>query len=62
MQDPGSTETVDTKELKLQDEAHKQLVETLGNCPSAHRAKRMKCEVGVFEATTHTFFYFILSL
>lgn len=56
VQDPGSTETVDSKELKLQDEAHKQLVETLGNCPSAHRAKRMKCEVGVFEATTHTFF------
>lgn len=59
VQDPGSTETLDTKELKLQDEVHKQLVETLGNYPSAHRAKRVKCEVGVFETTTHTFLFYI---
>uniref|UniRef100_A0A671V219 [histone H3]-trimethyl-L-lysine(4) demethylase n=1 Tax=Sparus aurata TaxID=8175 RepID=A0A671V219_SPAAU len=46
---PVSMESVDTRELKLQDQAQRQAVQTPDNCPSARRAKRMKCEVGAVE-------------
>uniref|UniRef100_A0A4W6E9R3 [histone H3]-trimethyl-L-lysine(4) demethylase n=1 Tax=Lates calcarifer TaxID=8187 RepID=A0A4W6E9R3_LATCA len=39
--------SVDTKEHKLQDPAQRPPVQSPDNCPSARRAKRMKCEVGV---------------
>nr|XP_046251726.1 lysine-specific demethylase 5B-B isoform X1 [Scatophagus argus] len=41
---PGSTESIDTKEHKLQDQAQRQPAQTLDTGPSARRAKRMKCE------------------
>uniref|UniRef100_A0A671V8L4 [histone H3]-trimethyl-L-lysine(4) demethylase n=1 Tax=Sparus aurata TaxID=8175 RepID=A0A671V8L4_SPAAU len=46
LESPVSMESVDTRELKLQDQAQRQAVQTPDNCPSARRAKRMKCEVG----------------
>uniref|UniRef100_A0A7N6BI04 [histone H3]-trimethyl-L-lysine(4) demethylase n=1 Tax=Anabas testudineus TaxID=64144 RepID=A0A7N6BI04_ANATE len=42
----GSTECMDTKEHKLQQQAQRQAVQTPDTCPSARRAKRMKPEVG----------------
>lgn len=51
VQSPGNTENLDTKDLKLQEEAQKQPAQTPDNCPSARRAKRMKCEVGDLEET-----------
>ncbi|XP_073325651.1 lysine-specific demethylase 5B-B isoform X3 [Pagrus major] len=44
LESPDSMESMDTKELKLQDQAQRQAVQTPDNCPSARRAKRMKCE------------------
>uniref|UniRef100_A0A8C4HX46 [histone H3]-trimethyl-L-lysine(4) demethylase n=1 Tax=Dicentrarchus labrax TaxID=13489 RepID=A0A8C4HX46_DICLA len=44
---PGSIESHDTKEHKLQEQAQKQLAQMPDMCPTARRAKRMKCEVGV---------------
>ncbi|XP_030279895.1 lysine-specific demethylase 5B-B isoform X2 [Sparus aurata] len=44
LESPVSMESVDTRELKLQDQAQRQAVQTPDNCPSARRAKRMKCE------------------
>uniref|UniRef100_A0A7N6BMC8 [histone H3]-trimethyl-L-lysine(4) demethylase n=1 Tax=Anabas testudineus TaxID=64144 RepID=A0A7N6BMC8_ANATE len=43
----GSTECMDTKEHKLQQQAQRQAVQTPDTCPSARRAKRMKPELGV---------------
>ncbi|XP_018542873.1 lysine-specific demethylase 5B-B isoform X2 [Lates calcarifer] len=40
----GTMESVDTKEHKLQDPAQRPPVQSPDNCPSARRAKRMKCE------------------
>ncbi|KAG8002472.1 Lysine-specific demethylase 5B-B [Nibea albiflora] len=41
----GSMESMETKELKLlQDQAQRQSSQTPDACPSARRAKRMKCE------------------
>uniref|UniRef100_A0A674NMQ4 [histone H3]-trimethyl-L-lysine(4) demethylase n=1 Tax=Takifugu rubripes TaxID=31033 RepID=A0A674NMQ4_TAKRU len=45
LQSPGNTENLDTKDLKLQEEAQTQPAQTPDSCPSARRAKRMKCEV-----------------
>uniref|UniRef100_A0A665TC67 [histone H3]-trimethyl-L-lysine(4) demethylase n=1 Tax=Echeneis naucrates TaxID=173247 RepID=A0A665TC67_ECHNA len=42
-------EIMDTKGLKLQDQAQRPPAQTPDTCPSARRAKRMKCEVGVVE-------------
>uniref|UniRef100_A0A665T0X5 [histone H3]-trimethyl-L-lysine(4) demethylase n=1 Tax=Echeneis naucrates TaxID=173247 RepID=A0A665T0X5_ECHNA len=39
-------EIMDTKGLKLQDQAQRPPAQTPDTCPSARRAKRMKCEVG----------------
>lgn len=47
-------ESVDTKELKLQDQGQKQPAQTPDSCPCARRAKRMKCEVGVVNESWHT--------
>ncbi|KAM8754970.1 lysine-specific demethylase 5B-B isoform 2-T2 [Acanthopagrus schlegelii] len=44
LENPVSMESVDTKEVKLQDQAQRQAVQTPDNCPTARRAKRMKCE------------------
>ncbi|XP_070766627.1 lysine-specific demethylase 5B-B [Enoplosus armatus] len=44
VESPASTENTDTKEHKLQDQAQRQLAQTPDACPSARRAKRMKCE------------------
>eukprot|EP00066_Takifugu_rubripes_P002007 XP_003963614.1 PREDICTED: lysine-specific demethylase 5B-B-like isoform X4 [Takifugu rubripes] len=44
LQSPGNTENLDTKDLKLQEEAQTQPAQTPDSCPSARRAKRMKCE------------------
>ncbi|XP_074499542.1 lysine-specific demethylase 5B-B isoform X2 [Sebastes fasciatus] len=41
----GITESVDTKEHKLQDQAQRQTAQTPDTGPTARRAKRMKCEV-----------------
>ncbi|XP_035513492.1 lysine-specific demethylase 5B-B isoform X1 [Morone saxatilis] len=41
---PGSVESHDTKEHKLQEQAQKQPAQTPDMCPTARRAKRMKCE------------------
>ncbi|KAM9856087.1 lysine-specific demethylase 5B-B [Aulostomus maculatus] len=40
----GGMENLDVKELKLQEQAQRQPVQMLDACPSARRAKRMKCE------------------
>ncbi|XP_062248661.1 lysine-specific demethylase 5B-B isoform X1 [Platichthys flesus] len=40
----GSPESEDTKEPKLQDPAQRPTAQTPDTCPSARRAKRMKCE------------------
>ncbi len=42
-------ESVDTKELKLQEQAQWLPALTPDACPSARRAKRMKCEVSVIK-------------
>ncbi|XP_059188294.1 lysine-specific demethylase 5B-B isoform X2 [Centropristis striata] len=39
-----STESIDTKELKLQDQAQRQTAQTPDTGPTARRAKRMRCE------------------
>uniref|UniRef100_A0A3B4T6N1 [histone H3]-trimethyl-L-lysine(4) demethylase n=1 Tax=Seriola dumerili TaxID=41447 RepID=A0A3B4T6N1_SERDU len=48
------TLSMDTKEHKLQDQALRPPAQAPDICPSARRAKRMKCEVGVVEESdTH---------
>uniref|UniRef100_A0A3Q3WI27 [histone H3]-trimethyl-L-lysine(4) demethylase n=1 Tax=Mola mola TaxID=94237 RepID=A0A3Q3WI27_MOLML len=49
-----NTESLDTKEHKLQDQAQIQPTQTSDSCLSARRAKRMKCDVCVIEEPTHT--------
>ncbi|XP_068996480.1 lysine-specific demethylase 5B-B isoform X2 [Embiotoca jacksoni] len=42
--DTGSKESEDAKEPKLQDQAQRQPAQMPDSCPTARRAKRMKCE------------------
>uniref|UniRef100_A0A3Q3KWN4 [histone H3]-trimethyl-L-lysine(4) demethylase n=1 Tax=Mastacembelus armatus TaxID=205130 RepID=A0A3Q3KWN4_9TELE len=46
MENTGSMDSRDAKEHKLQDQPQRQPAQMPDTCPSARRAKRMKCEVG----------------
>lgn len=55
LENTGSMESMETKEHKLlQDQAQRQSCQTPDACPSARRAKRMKCEVGCCWRALHT--------
>uniref|UniRef100_A0A7N8YNT0 [histone H3]-trimethyl-L-lysine(4) demethylase n=1 Tax=Mastacembelus armatus TaxID=205130 RepID=A0A7N8YNT0_9TELE len=46
VENTGSMDSRDAKEHKLQDQPQRQPAQMPDTCPSARRAKRMKCEVG----------------
>lgn len=53
LQFPTTGESVDSKDNKLQEQDQKQPAQTPDSCPTARRAKRMKCEVGVAQESRH---------